>query len=47
METYGISELPSLLFFKDGEMIGKVEGYYDNDSKEDFFEKIKEEIETE
>lgn len=47
METYGISELPSLLFFKDGEMIGKVEGYYDNDSKEEFFEKIKEEIETE
>lgn len=28
MEKFGILELPALLFFKKGELIGKIEGYY-------------------
>ena len=26
----GVSEFPSLVFFRDGEIIGKIEGYYEN-----------------
>ena len=28
LEKYGIKKLPALVFFRDGEMIGKIEGYY-------------------
>lgn len=33
MKKYKISELPALLFFKDCELIGKIEGFYDLDKK--------------
>ena len=37
---YKIKELPCLLFFKDGKLIGKMEGYYDNKKKKELNEKI-------
>ena len=41
MKKYEIKELPSLLIFKSEKMIGKVDGYYSNEEKEQLFEKIK------
>ena len=35
LNTYNVKELPSLLVFKQGEFLGKVEGYYEVDNKED------------
>ena len=40
LEKYNIKELPALLFFKDGKQIGKVEGYYSEDEKDELIEKI-------
>lgn len=40
MKRYDINELPSLLFFRDGKILGKVEGYYDETQKEKLIEKI-------
>ena len=40
MKKYDINELPSLLFFRDGKILGKVEGYYDETQKEKLIEKI-------
>lgn len=40
-EKYKIKELPTLIFFKDGGLLGKVEGYYDNKQKEELLKKIK------
>jgi hypothetical protein len=34
MDQYKIKKLPSLLFFKSGKLIGKIEGHYDLDHKE-------------
>lgn len=41
-EKYGIKELPSLLIFKNKKYLGKVDGYYLIDQKEDFVNKISE-----
>lgn len=41
LEKYNIKELPSLLFFKKGELVGKIEGYVDDDAQEELFERIK------
>jgi NAD-dependent dihydropyrimidine dehydrogenase PreA subunit len=32
-EKYKINQFPSMLFFKDGEIIGRINGYYDKDKK--------------
>lgn len=40
MKRYDINVLPSLLFFKDGKIIGKVDGYYDETQKEKLIEKV-------
>ena len=40
MEKYGITKLPSLMFFKEGKIIGKIQGYYDVDKKNELKEKI-------
>ncbi len=40
-EEYGISSFPSLLIFKDGKFIGKVDGYYTVNEKDEFIKKIK------
>ncbi len=42
LEKYDIKETPALLFFKDGELIGKVEGYFENEDKQELKTKINE-----
>ena len=42
MRRFDLTELPSLLFFKDGKFVGKVEGYYTTDNKDELLDKIKE-----
>ena len=42
LEKYDIKELPCLLFFKDGKLIDKIEGYYDVEKKDEFIKKVKE-----
>lgn len=41
LEKYNIKELPSLLFFRKGQLVGKIEGYVDDDAQEELFETIK------
>lgn len=31
-KEFGITEIPALIFFKDGDLIGKVEGFYFDDN---------------
>lgn len=38
---YKVSQLPSLLIFKSGNEIGRIEGYYNQEQKQDFLDKIK------
>ena len=40
MNKYEIKKLPSLLLFRSGKMLGKIEGYYPTDEKEEFFSMI-------
>ena len=37
---YGIKEYPTLLVFKNGNLIGKIEGYFEEDKKEEVKEQI-------
>ncbi len=41
MKKYEITTLPSLLIFKDGKLLGNIDGYYTNNEKEELLEKIK------
>lgn len=41
INKYDIKELPSLLIFKNGNLLGKIEGYYDIDEKEEMIKEIK------
>ena len=41
LKKYNIKTLPALLFFKEGEFLGKIEGYYDKKKKEELLNKIK------
>ena len=40
LKKYNLTELPALLFFKNGKLIGKIEGYYTIDQKEEVINKI-------
>ena len=40
LKKYGVKELPALLFFKDGKLTGKIEGYFENKKKEELIMKI-------
>lgn len=40
LKKYQVGELPALLFFKNGKLVGKIEGYYDFMRKKEFKEKI-------
>ena len=42
LKEYNLKKVPSLLIFQSGKMIGKVEGYYSTDEKEEFMKKINE-----
>ena len=42
MKEYSIKELPSLLIFKNNELLGHIDGYYENDSKEELLSKLNE-----
>lgn len=41
IKKYGIKDLPSLLIFKSGKMIGKIDGYYSIEDKEEFIKEIR------
>ncbi len=41
VKKYDVKELPCLLFFKDGKLIGKIEGYYETDKEGELKERIK------
>jgi len=40
LKKYKITELPSLLFFKDGKLISKIEGYYEIGKKRELLTKV-------
>lgn len=40
LEKYKIENLPALLFFRNGQLIDKIEGYYETAQKQEFQEKI-------
>lgn len=40
-EKYEIKELPALLIFNKGNLLGKIEGYYTDNNKQEIIEKIK------
>ena len=42
LNEYNIKNLPCLLFYKDGRLTGKFEGYIDEDNKEELINKIEE-----
>lgn len=42
MKKYSIEELPALLVFKNNNLLGKIEGYYENNSKDDLLNKLNE-----
>ena len=46
-EKYNIEELPTLLIFKNKKYLGKIDGYYLVDQKEEFTNKIKELLDLE
>jgi len=41
LKKYKIKKLPSLLFFKEGKLIGKIEGYFEENTKKEIEGKIK------
>lgn len=43
---YNIPELPSLLIFKDSKLLGKIEGYYQDNQKSELINKINEIIDS-
>jgi len=45
-EKYMIEQFPTLLFFKEGFLLDRIEGYFDNSQKEELREKILEIIKT-
>lgn len=42
MNKYSIEELPALLVFKNKELLGKIDGYFENDHKEELISKLDE-----
>ena len=42
LDKYNVKELPSLLFFKKQKLVGKIEGYVEEQDKEEFLNKIEE-----
>lgn len=40
VKKYGVADLPALLFFKGGKILGKVEGYFETTAKKELKDKI-------
>ncbi|MFH1506397.1 MAG: 4Fe-4S dicluster domain-containing protein [archaeon] len=40
LKKYSVKELPALLFFTNGKLVGKIEGYFDDKRKDELKEKI-------
>lgn len=40
LEKYEVKKLPALLFFRDGKLVGKIEGYYDDEQKGELIDKV-------
>ncbi|MFQ5647992.1 MAG: 4Fe-4S binding protein [Candidatus Aenigmatarchaeota archaeon] len=40
LERYGVRELPALLFFKDGNLLGKIEGFFDVKKRRELTDRI-------
>lgn len=40
MKEYSLSQMPSLLVFKDSNLVGKIEGYYTLEDKQEIIDKI-------
>lgn len=40
LKKYKVKKLPALLFFRDGKLLGKIEGYFENRDEEELKEKI-------
>ncbi len=40
LERYAVKKLPALLFFSNGNIIGKIEGYFDNKKEKEMLRKI-------
>ena len=41
LKKYKIKKLPAMLFFKDRKLLGKIEGYFDDQKKKEIEKKIK------
>lgn len=41
LKKYSVKKLPALLFFKDGKLVGKIEGYYGTAQKEELIRKAR------
>lgn len=41
LNKYDLKEYPSLLIFKNGELVGKIEGYYEGNKKDELLDQIK------
>jgi len=41
LKRYKVKKFPSLLFFKDEKLVGKIDGYYDKSNKNELMKKIK------
>ena len=39
-KKYGLTKLPALLFFKEGRLLGSIQGYWEEENKKDLKEKI-------
>ena len=46
IKEYNITELPSLLIFKNNNLLGKIDGYYSIEQQDDFIKKINELLNT-
>ena len=42
LKKFDVKELPALLFFKNGKLVGKIDGYVDEDSEDELLDKVEE-----
>lgn len=47
ISRYGIKELPALVFTSNGEVLGKIEGYYEDENRDELFSQVRKIIKKE